>query len=228
MATRGWARAIATIGDRGGARPGDQAGRRVAASSAGSSVNVFLGIDLTNTRNTGVAFGALEGGGLADRRADRRWRWPCCWATSPSTPTRPWLWLPVGMLLGGALGNLADRARLGAVIDFIDPIAWPAFNLADTAIVLGVLGLLYVIEGPPGERDERAPGRGGGPPGRPLAGGGGAPGRGGQGHRGRPPAAEEPPGASRASAWRSSSAGAGARGAAGRASRSSTRTSTCW
>ena len=36
---------------------------------------------------------------------------------------RPWLWLPVGMLLGGALGNLADRAREGAVIDFIDPIA---------------------------------------------------------------------------------------------------------
>ena len=33
----------------------------------------------------------------------------------------PWLWLPVGMLLGGALGNLADRAREGAVIDFIDP-----------------------------------------------------------------------------------------------------------
>ena len=43
----------------------------------------------------------------------------------------PLLWLPVGLLLGGALGNLADRAREGAVIDFIDPVAWPAFNLAD-------------------------------------------------------------------------------------------------
>jgi len=63
---------------------------------------------------------------------------------------RAWLWLPVGVLLGGALGNLADRARESAVIDFIDPVAWPAFNLADTAIVVGVLGLLYVIEGPPG------------------------------------------------------------------------------
>jgi signal peptidase II len=62
---------------------------------------------------------------------------------------RAWLWLPVGLLLGGALGNLADRARESAVIDFIDPVAWPAFNLADAAIVLGVLGLLYVIEGPP-------------------------------------------------------------------------------
>ena len=36
-------------------------------------------------------------------------------------PRPAWLWLPVGMLLGGALGNLADRAREGAVIDFIDP-----------------------------------------------------------------------------------------------------------
>jgi signal peptidase II len=54
----------------------------------------------------------------------------------------------VGMLLGGALGNLADRAREGAVIDFIDPIAWPAFNLADASIVLGVLLLFWVLEGP--------------------------------------------------------------------------------
>jgi signal peptidase II len=60
----------------------------------------------------------------------------------------PYLWLPFGAVAGGALGNLADRAREGAVIDFIDPIVWPAFNIADAAIVLGILGLLYAIEGP--------------------------------------------------------------------------------
>jgi signal peptidase II len=59
----------------------------------------------------------------------------------------PLLWLPVGMLVGGALGNLADRAREGAVIDFIDPVAWPAFNVADASIVIGVLVLLWVVEG---------------------------------------------------------------------------------
>ena len=59
----------------------------------------------------------------------------------------PLLWLPVGLLLGGALGNLADRAREGAVIDFIDPVAWPAFNVADACIVVGVLVLLWVVEG---------------------------------------------------------------------------------
>ena len=61
----------------------------------------------------------------------------------------PLLWLPVGLLLGGALGNLADRAREGAVIDFIDPVAWPAFNVADTCIVVGVFLLLWTVEGSP-------------------------------------------------------------------------------
>ena len=44
------------------------------------------------------------------------------------------LWLGVGLLVGGALGNLADRIRDGAVTDFLDPPLWPAFNLADVAI----------------------------------------------------------------------------------------------
>ncbi len=129
----------------------DQATKQLVATNIarGDQVGVIPGLDFTNTRNTGVAFGALEGGGvivavligvslallLGYFAANRE---------------RPWLWLPVGMLLGGALGNLADRAREGAVIDFIDPIAWPAFNLADSAIVIGVFVLLYVVEGPPG------------------------------------------------------------------------------
>jgi signal peptidase II len=131
----------------------DQATKQVVISGIdrGEQVNVFLGLDLTNARNTGVAFGALEGGGavvavliglslalLLGYFALNR--------------EKPWLWLPVGMLVGGALGNLADRARLGAVIDFIDPVAWPAFNVADSCIVVGVLALLYVVEG----RDRRA------------------------------------------------------------------------
>jgi lipoprotein signal peptidase len=40
---------------------------------------------------------------------------------------------------GGALGNLADRIRDGAVTDFIDPPVWPAFNIADIAITVGVI-----------------------------------------------------------------------------------------
>jgi len=146
----GWARALATAGV---VLVSDQGSKLLVTSSLGrgESVNVFFGLDLTNTRNTGVAFGALEGRGaivglligvvlvvLLGYFA--------------ANATREWLWLPVGMLLGGAAGNLVDRAREGAVIDFIDPVAWPAFNLADVAIVLGVAALLYVLEVAPGRR----------------------------------------------------------------------------
>jgi signal peptidase II len=128
----------------------DQATKQLAATNIarGDQVALIPGLDLTSTRNTGVAFGAFEGGGvivavligisltlLVGYFAANR--------------ERPWLWLPVGMLLGGALGNLADRAREGAVIDFIDPVAWPAFNVADSCIVVGVVLLLWVVEGRP-------------------------------------------------------------------------------
>jgi len=126
----------------------DQATKQLVDSdiARGDSVNVFFGLDFTNTRNTGVAFGALKGGGLVVA---------VLIGLSLAlligyffvNRDMPWLWLPVGLLLGGALGNLADRARDGAVIDWIDPIAWPAFNVADACIVVGVLSLLWVVEG---------------------------------------------------------------------------------
>jgi signal peptidase II len=56
------------------------------------------------------------------------------------------IWLPAGLLIGGALGNLADRVRDGAVTDFIDLPLWPTFNLADVAIVAGVILLLFDVE----------------------------------------------------------------------------------
>ena len=75
-----------------------------------------------------------------DRAAARR--------TSPLHATRPGLWLVVGLVVGGALGNLADRVRIGAAIDFIDPPLWPAFNLADVAIVVGVALLALMLLSP--------------------------------------------------------------------------------
>ena len=117
----------------------------IASIHRGDSINIFFGIDLTNVRNTGVAFGALAGGGalVSLLTLAAVLLLLVFFALRAATP---WLWLPVGIIAGGALGNLADRARDGAVIDFIDPVLWPAFNLADMGIVLGILGLLYVVD----------------------------------------------------------------------------------
>ena len=111
-------------------------------------------VDLVHVRNTGVAFGFLSGGGalvltftllavalLIGYLALR--------------PGRPWLWLPTGMLVGGAVGNLIDRVSTGSVIDFIKLPHWPAFNVADMSITVGVFALLWVLEGR--RRDERKP-----------------------------------------------------------------------
>ena len=138
------ARAAAVVG---GTVAVDQATKAIAVASLdrGEEVNVFLGLDMIYVRNEGVAFGALEGGGaLLVTVISLALAGLVVYFVMNSDA--PLLWLPVGLILGGALGNLADRAREGAVVDFIDPIAWPAFNLADAAIVVGVLGLVYVAE----------------------------------------------------------------------------------
>lgn len=118
-----------------------------AGIEVGQQEKFLPGVQLVHVRNTGVAFSLFSGGGtlvlvftfaalavLVGYFALR--------------PRRPWLWLPTGLLIGGALGNLIDRLANGAVTDFIKLPLWPAFNVADMAITFGVLALLYVLEGP--------------------------------------------------------------------------------
>jgi signal peptidase II len=114
----------------------------------GDAVELFLGIKIANVRNHGIAFGMFSGGGVV----------LVLFAIAALAALlifffrhrdRPLVWLPTGLLIGGAAGNLIDRVREGAVTDFIDFPAWPAFNVADMAITFGVLTLLYVLEGPP-------------------------------------------------------------------------------
>jgi signal peptidase II len=59
------------------------------------------------------------------------------------------LTLCLGLQLGGAIGNLIDRVRYGYVVDFVDLSVWPVFNVADSAIVCGVIGLGYLLAFPP-------------------------------------------------------------------------------
>ncbi len=110
------------------------------------TISVLPGVDFVRVANDGVAFGlfdSLSSGvlvvvgvlftvGLAAfllREAEER----------------PGLWLPVGLLAGGAVGNLLDRLREGYVTDFIDLPAWPAFNLADVEITVGVILMAWAL-----------------------------------------------------------------------------------
>jgi signal peptidase II len=69
----------------------------------------------------------------------------------------PFMYIPLTLVLGGAVGNLIDRVRVdGRVIDFIDFKIWPVFNFADSAIVCGMLVLLiHVLFRDPEKEDER-------------------------------------------------------------------------
>ena len=69
---------------------------------------------------------------------------------------RPLVWLPTGLLLGGAIGNLIDRARAGSVTDFVKFPHFPAFNVADMAITFGVRGADLRAGGPAPPREEAA------------------------------------------------------------------------
>jgi signal peptidase II len=68
---------------------------------------------------------------------------------------RPILWLATGMLLGGALGNAIDRLSLGYVRDFVDLPHWPSFNVADVAITMGVVMLVFAADSKPQGEDKR-------------------------------------------------------------------------
>jgi signal peptidase II len=128
----------------------DQAAKALVRTSIdrGDAVGLILGIKLVNVRNRGIAFGMFSGGGAL----------LVIFAVAALVALlvffarhrdRPLVWLPTGLLIGGAAGNLIDRVRDHGVTDFIDFPAWPAFNVADMAITFGVLTLLYVLEGPP-------------------------------------------------------------------------------
>ena len=124
----------------------DQLTKQLVRSSIalGASRHLLPGVTLVHAQNSGIAFSLLTGSDFGviivtlvvvavvlayfARQGERRGMWLAC-----------------GLIVGGALGNLADRVRAGLVTDFIKLPHWPAFNLADTAITLGVLTLFIVV-----------------------------------------------------------------------------------
>ena len=121
---------------------------------------------LTLVMNPGLAFGFLS-------TTPTTWRWIvallsigalCVLGAVGLRLLRAGGWLSslaLGLIFGGAIGNLIDRARFGAVVDFLDfygrDYHWPAFNVADSAISVGValLALKLLVSPPPGPGDGR-------------------------------------------------------------------------
>jgi signal peptidase II len=126
-----------------------------AGIAAGQEKKVLPGVNLVHYRNTGVAFSIFSGGGTLVL-VFTLVALALLLAYFAMHPDRPWLWIPTGMLVGGAVGNLIDRIAGGAVTDFIKLPHWPAFNVADMSITFGVFALLWVLEAPRQRRESRA------------------------------------------------------------------------
>jgi signal peptidase II len=119
----------------------------------GASADLWGPFRLTLVWNPGVAYGLF--------RSDAAWpRWALsafefavavALAIWVRRAEKPFIGLTVGLVMGGAIGNLIDRVRFGAVVDFIDvrrlplPLGWHfpwIFNIADSAITMGIIGLI--------------------------------------------------------------------------------------
>lgn len=120
-----------------------------AAVGVGGNIAVIPGLRIVASHNSGVAFGLATGSapwlliliGLLLSAGLLAWL----------MRTRSWVHgIGLGLAVGGALGNVADRVVLGAVRDFIDVFwgasHWPAFNLADVAIVSGLAAIFLFKE----------------------------------------------------------------------------------
>ena len=124
----------------------DQLTKQLVRSSIalGATRHLLPGVTLVHAQNSGIAFSLLTGSEIGvivvtlvvvgailayfARQSGRRGMWIAC-----------------GLVVGGAVGNLLDRLRAGLVTDFIKLPHWPAFNLADAAITLGVLTLFVIV-----------------------------------------------------------------------------------
>jgi signal peptidase II len=111
----------------------------------GEERDVLGPLSLVDVHNRGVAFGFLGGGGALVLVVTFA-ALALLLAYFARHAERPLLWLPTGLVLGGALGNLVDRVRLSYVTDFIHFPHWPAFNVADTCITCGVVALVLVLD----------------------------------------------------------------------------------
>jgi signal peptidase II len=99
------------------------------------SVHVVGPLSIRHVQNSGIAFGLFASAAVA-------WM---LYFFARSGSRHPVLPVALGLVIGGSVSNLIDRVRLGHVTDFLDFKFWPAFNLADSFIVVGVAILLLAL-----------------------------------------------------------------------------------
>jgi signal peptidase II len=149
-----WARMLVACGLIVGLDQGTKA-LVIDSIAMGDKREVLPFLDLVHVRNEGVAFGLLGGasGGVVLAVTGGALALVLAWFAL--NRGRAYAWAAVGLLAGGAVGNLVDRLTRDGVVDFIDLPAWPSFNLADVAITLGAVALALIALFEPG--DDREP-----------------------------------------------------------------------
>lgn len=139
MPRSGWVLAVALL---------DQATKAVAIRflAMGAPVAIVPGIfKLTLVHNTGAAFGLFKDGSLfLAAFSIASIIFLPFWARRLALPQKS-MGIALAWIVGGAIGNLADRLRFGYVVDFLDFRVWPVFNVADSAIVLGALWIAVLV-----------------------------------------------------------------------------------
>jgi signal peptidase II len=132
----------------------DQVTKHVVASKLflGEGLHVVGPFSIRHVQNSGIAFGLFAS---ATPAVIVLTALAVAWMLAyfaRSGARHPVLPVALGLVIGGSVSNLADRVRLGFVTDFLDFRYWPAFNLADSFIVIGVailLGALLLAEREP-------------------------------------------------------------------------------
>ena len=125
---------------------GDQLTKWAIASSLaiGQSFDVISNVfSLTYVQNTGAGFGVLQGQNTLFILVALAAIGIIVFSLRKILEEHHTTWL-AALIIGGAAGNLIDRLVRGFVIDFINFHVWPAFNVADSALCIGVIGLLWM------------------------------------------------------------------------------------
>jgi signal peptidase II len=126
---------------------GDQLTKQVVGShlEVDESLKVIGPLSIHRVQNSGIAFGLFSSAtAIVTALTAIAVGWMLVFFAR-SGARHPILPAALGLLIGGSVSNLVDRVRLGHVTDFIDFGWWPAFNLADSFIVIGVAVLLLAL-----------------------------------------------------------------------------------